>query len=137
MAPNVVEALRRGNRMEAIKLLRGVSGNDLAHCKAQIDAYMKRHSDALKAPSRDATRSAEAASAEAPSNDDAMSSAVGLLRGALGELRESRAQAEHETLARDLSAPDRKTNDMHGLINFIWWALALILTGYALRYVMS
>ncbi len=137
MAPNVIEALRRGNRIEAIKLLRGVSGKDLAHCKEQIDAYMKVQASALKARRQDSTRSAASASNEMPSIDDAMGNAVGLLRGALGELRDSRAQAERESHGRDLSAPDRKPNDMHGFINFLWWVLALILAGYAVRYLMS
>ncbi|MGZ5038849.1 MAG: ribosomal protein L7/L12 [Usitatibacter sp.] len=39
LPPDVVDALRRGNKIEAIKLLRQATGLGLAEAKARVDIY--------------------------------------------------------------------------------------------------
>ena len=46
LSPDVVESLRAGRKIEAIKMLRAQRGLDLAEAKEQVDLYIEEHPQA-------------------------------------------------------------------------------------------
>jgi ribosomal protein L7/L12 len=53
LAPNVIDAIRRGNKIDAIRLLRDQTGMDLKEAKDTVEAYELAHPAAVSASPRE------------------------------------------------------------------------------------
>ncbi len=64
----VLDALRRGQALEAIRLLRGATGMELKHARAAIDDYLRRHPRAPGSGGVGADRSPSRSQATGPAS---------------------------------------------------------------------
>jgi len=137
---NVLDALRGGNKVEAIKRLRQATGLGLAEAKQLVDAHASRVSG-----KRASTSTSTSTPSPLPANQLPAAVAEAIQRGSVIEairlLRDQKGMGLKEAkdaLERARPLAERSAGgppEMFNLfVNALWWVLALILGGFAAYY---
>lgn len=141
---HVLDAIRGGNKIEAIKRLRQAAGLGLAEAKERIEAHERGDPGKPGTPGKPTTV-AEFLAGELPQKlKEAIDrgnviEAVKLLRDQQGlglKLKEAK-EAIERARPSFVASPDTPPDTFHKVVTALWWILALALAGVVAYYFLG
>jgi len=129
---NVRDAIRGGNKMEAIRRLRQAAGLGLAEAKERIDAHV-RHAP-VRAPTMPHLSKQALDSVAAAMQRGSVFEAIRLIREDKGLGLKEAKEAIEPARPSYLANPDAPPDTFHRVVTGLWWILALALAGSVAYY---
>ncbi|KQU73634.1 MULTISPECIES: ribosomal protein L7/L12 [unclassified Rhizobacter] len=132
LSVEVVDALRRGNKIEAIKLLRDATGLGLSEAKDAVERVESGESPALQERVRSSTMSPEIEAALQQGNKI---EAIRLLRAQTGVgLKEAKEAVDAASDGRQATAPGGSPGEVKRSGSSLKWFVAVIFAAAMLIY---